>query len=346
MINYFFISSPLHFFIATNLAISHKNDTNIAIFMSKNKKTALQYSHASNKFKNIFQHTYDLTIGNIGKKMVDRKQSFNNIKTIILSYPPDSIYTGNDRRVEFQYAMFKASRINKNVKGIYMDDGAISYLGHKSLAKLSHRYIDPLLKKIFYGFWWKPPLTTGSSNWISQAYLAYPKYAHPLLKGKKIKSINREIFSNEEFNQLNHFLTESYTELNDIDFSNIKAVLCLPFESFYLNNNEFIIKIKSYLDTQYKANEVAFKPHPRSKNTTLLNEIFTESIALPRTLGMELLLSKLDKQTCVFGDFSSTLLTTKWLRPELETQAFELKLSYQPELKSLFQNLNIKFITI
>lgn len=346
MINYFFISSPLHFFIATNLAISHKDDINIALFISKNKKNAEQYAKATKHFTHIFQHTFDLTIDDGQHKFTQRRLRFKQISDIISSQLPDRIFTGSDRRMEFQFAMNQARKLNPQVEGIYIDDGTVSYLGHKSIDSIFHRYIDPLLKKIVYGTWWKNALTTGCSDWITTAFLAVPKDAHPLLQTKHLIALNQNIFTSNEFIQVNEFLVAEYDELNNINFSKIKAVLCLPNESFYLNNNAFLKQIKDALPEQYSPAETAIKAHPKSKNMSLLTDLFPESILLPNTLGMELLLPKLTDDTCIIGDVSTALLTAKWLKPKITVQAFELNSGISKNLKKLFNSLGISFISL
>jgi len=346
MINYFFISSPLHFFIATNLAISHKGDINIALFISKNKKTAQQYAKATEHFNDIFQHTFDLTIDDEQSKFKQRKQKFNQIKALVSSMLPDKIFTGSDRRMEFQFAMHQARKSNTQLEGIYIDDGTVSYLGHKSIHSVFHKHIDPFLKKLIYGTWWKNALTTGSSDWISIAYLAVPQDAHPLLKNKHLVALDQSVFSSKRFLQVNQFLIEKYDELNNIDFSKIRAVICLPNESFYLKNSVFLQQIKNAITKEFNLSDIAIKAHPKSKNMSLLADIFPNSIQLPNTLGMELLLPKLTNDTCIIGDVSTALLTAKWLKPKVSVQAFELNTAISINLKKLFNSLGISFISL
>ena len=346
MVNYFFISSPLHFFIATNLAISHKDDINIALFISKNKKTAYQYAKATEHFSNIFHHTYDLTIDDEQNKFKQRKLRFNQITAIISSMLPDKIFTGSDRRMEFQFAMHQARKFNTQVEGIYIDDGTVSYLGHKSIDNVFHQYIDPLLKKLIYGAWWKNALTTGSSDWISKAYLAVPQDAHPLLKNKQLIALDQHVFSSKIFLQVNQYLIDEYDELNCIDFSKVSAVICLPNESFYLKNSVFLQQIKDAITQEYELSDIAIKAHPKSKNMSLLADIFPNSIQLPNTLGMEILLPKLTNDTCIIGDVSTALLTAKWLKPTVSVRAFELNTAISKNLKNLFNSLGISFISL
>ncbi|GAA6172165.1 hypothetical protein NBRC116592_18350 [Colwellia sp. KU-HH00111] len=346
MINYFFISSPLHFFIATNLAISHKTDTNIALFISKNAQTAKQYAKATKHFNNLFQDTYDLTINDDQQKFKQRKLRFAEIEKVIISTPPNRIFTGSDRRMEFQFAMHKARQVNAEVEGIYIDDGTVSYLGHKSINSIFHKTIDPLLKKIVYGAWWKNALTTGSSSWISKAYLAVPKDAHPLLQTKELIPLEQDVFSTDEFLKVNDFLIANYDALNAIDFTKIKAVLCLPNESFYLKNSQFLQQINQTILQHFAAEEIAIKAHPKSKDMALLAQVFPQSISLPSTLGMELLLPKLSDNTSIIGDVSTALLTAKWLKPKVTVQAFEMNSDISKNLKNLFKRLGINFLTL
>jgi hypothetical protein len=346
MINYFFISSPLHFFIATNIAISHKADTNIALFISKNEENAKQYSKATRHFNNVFQQTYDLTINDDQQKFKQRKLRFNQIEKILVSTPPDRIFTGSDRRMEFQFAMHKSRLVNVNVEGIYIDDGTVSYLGHKSINSIFHSHIDPVLKKLVYGNWWQNALTTGSSRWITKAYLAVPKDAHPLLKNKELIALDQEVFSSDEFLQVNEFLIAKYDALKLIDFPKIKAVLCLPNESFYLNNPLFLQRIKKTILTHFQAEDIAIKAHPKSKDMALLAQSFPKSISLPNTLGMELLLPRLSDNTSIIGDVSTALLTAKWLKPKITVQAFEVNSDISKNLKGLFDSLGINFLAL
>jgi len=346
MVNYFFISSPLHFFVATNLAIAHKEDVNVALFISKNEKTAQQYAKATKQFSNIFQHTFNLTINDDQKQISQRKLRFEQITKIISSLRPDRIFTGSDRRVEFQFAMHQSRKTNANVQGIYIDDGTVSYLGHKSINSFVHKYIDPYLKKVVYGTWWKNALTTGSSDWISKAYLAVPQDAHPLLKSKELIALDQNIFTRESFLQINEFLIEKYEVLKTINFSKVKVVLCLPNESFYLKNPVFLQQIKHTLTNTFQLSDIAVKAHPKSKNMALLAEVFPESIQLPNTLGMELLLAKLTDDTSIIGDVSTALLTAKWLKPKVSVQAFELNSDISKNLNTLFKSLGISFLSL
>ena len=194
MKNYYFISSPLHLFIASNLAIENQGQENIAVIVSKKLDLAKSFTLAIEQVKGLFQETVSLANDKGLGKIQHRREVMKRIDVLFASDSSKQIYTGNDRRVEFQYAMHVASQSGRRATGIYMDDGAVSYTGHKSMHSFAHRFLDPFLKKLIYGAWWKNALTIGSSDWISKAYLAFPEHAHVLLKGKALRRINAELF--------------------------------------------------------------------------------------------------------------------------------------------------------
>lgn len=313
--SYFFISSPLHFYIATNLALDIEGNK-VAVFINKNVATAQQYGDVAKQFPNLFT---DVLVINCK----DKKASYAQIESAIDKHPADEIFAGNDRRVEFQFAMHTAKKLNPNVKGAYIDDGAVSYLGHKSSGNFAHKYIDPWLKKLAYGSWYKSALTTGCTAWVDTAYLAFPKLAHPLLKEKQLTAISPENFSEPQFLALNNALLSNSKTLDDINFSKIKVVLTLPHEASYINAPEKLTSLKASLLVKFQESEIAIKAHPRSENFALLTKIFPQSTNLPATIGMEMLLPLLANNIAIVGEVSSTLLSAKWLKPNADVRIYQ-----------------------
>lgn len=313
--SYFFISSPLHLFVATNLAISLEGDK-IAVFINKNLNTAKQYGKVAKQFTSLFK---DVLVLNCR----DKKDTYKKISNALKHSPPDEIFAGNDRRVEFQFAMHTARKYNANVKGAYIDDGAVSYLGHKSAGNFAHKYIDPWLKKIAYGLWYKSAGTTGCTEWIENAYLAFPALAHPLLQKKKLVAISPENFNACSFLELNNALLSNTQSLTDINFKEIKVVLTLPHEASYLNSPEKLEKLKTSIFNRFGKIGIAIKAHPRSENLALLSKAFPDTENLPATIGMEMLLPLLNNDIAIVGEISSTLLTAKWLKPNSTVQVYQ-----------------------
>ncbi len=345
MVNYFFISSPLHFFVATNIAIQKSDDENIALFISKNKQTAELYSSVIASDSAIFSNFELLPVNDTKNKLANRKTCFSIIEKILTKTPADQIFSGNDARVEFQYAMHIAHQHHNDVTGIYFDDGLGSYLPHRSMSSFTRKYIETFIKKITYGSWWKSPLSLGGSEWVKQAYLAYPHLAHPLLADKKLHKIDDKVFESPAFIEICDRILHKQTDKN-INFNHIKLIICLTHESIYLDYEKTLHQLKVIFQDKYLPEEIAIKAHPRSKLIAPISQTFPQATLLPNKVGLELFLPHINNDTLIVGDISTTLLTSKWLKPNVKVEYFEAETKPidSAGLMSLFNALSIECI--
>ncbi|WP_300426117.1 hypothetical protein [uncultured Thalassolituus sp.] len=230
-----------------------------------------------------------------------RKRILRQLSQQAKSSGVTDLYTGNDRRIEFQWLM---AHLPSTVKGHYIDDGTYSYIG-RNTRWFSDGIVDNLLKKLTYGFWWKQPETIGASDWIQMAHLAFPEHAVPQLQKKVILQIPDHL-SNPAFTSLGADYSDTLSEAAKLD-----ALIILPHESVRSVTIE-----QRLLQEGSKYERCGIKRHPRSESglpgdTTHITEI---SARVP----FELLLSGLKPECCVIGDVSSALLTARWLRPRLQ----------------------------
>lgn len=343
MVNYFFISSPLHFYICCNLCIKRKNEKNILIFISKHANIVNKFITVAKQNPSIFNNIHVLLDDKKKYKLYHRKKTLNHIKEIIKNECPNNIFTGNDGRVEFQYAMYVARKMHIDVKGCYYDDGTASYMFHKKMGSIKRQYIEKYLKKLIYGTWCESPRSIGDSSWVSIAYLAFPEFAHKYLKEKERIQIDASIFEDKKFIYINQLLLKDSEEINLIDFSKINKVICIAHEKVYSDYIQTLIKIKKTFIDNDTPTEIGIKAHPRSSNIEVIKNIYPGSVILPNSIGMETILPKLNKNVIIYGDISTVLLTTKWLKPNAELKAFDTKTSIMPSknLRDLFKKLKI-----
>lgn len=253
-------------------------------------------------------------------KRQKRNLAFERIKQFLDQVKPDHIYTGNDRRIEFQFSMHYATSLKNNTLGIYLDDGTYSYLGRKT-HWFKDQLVDNLAKKISYGFWWKQPSTIGASKWISQTILAFPDSAVPALKIKQSKPLPENL-QRTEFKQLAQICLALF-DFSAEKLAHIDGVLLLPHESVATDQTKNKL---SYWLINLGA-KISFKHHPRTvlvqssgdKETWLIPD---EALQIPSGIPMEVLLPLLQPTCRLAGDVSTALLTAKWLRPELDVTAF------------------------
>ncbi len=126
MTDCFFISSPLHLLIAANIAIQDAQNESVLVIMSRNKAAADRFRIAAEKHPDIFDRVVVLPHEPRAGRTV-RTPRYRAIESLLSGAGEVRILTGNDRRLEFQYAMHVASRSGGQPEGVYMDEGAITY---------------------------------------------------------------------------------------------------------------------------------------------------------------------------------------------------------------------------
>ncbi len=244
-------------------------------------------------------------------KGAQRKAVLKKIDALLSDIKPQKIYTANDRRIEFQYSMAHAAPLPT---GVYLDDGTYTYLGRKT-HWFSDKLLDNLIKKLVYGFWWKQPETIGASGWIQEAYIAFPEFACSPLLRKTIHPLPLNLIT-PEFRQLSTLCLKDNLELHRVGA--VEGLILLPHDSVLKHST--LLRIKNWCAAMN--GPIAFKHHPRTTNKAAFSEAIPEkSFELPGAIPMEVMLPLLPENTHVIGDISTALLTTKWLRPELDVTA-------------------------
>lgn len=335
------VSTPLHFFIASNIAISRACDEHHLVIIDQINIENNFILKAENKWGlSPFQSVeiFQGRIKNNIEKWKSRKRIFDALKNKILSLEPDEISTGNDRRVEFQFCMHVAQKRKKTTFGSYLDEGMYTYLGRGDSKWFFDRYIDNFFKKLFYGFWWQSPKTIGESSWVKRIYAAFPGLVVESIKNKELIQIDPAVFRQNAISNLSEQILQSH----NIDVEKIKSIdmiILIPHESIYMKYATFKNKILDLIGRNQNLN-IAVKYHPRDTKKDRLALLSLPSVSyIPEMFNFESMLPQLEKATIV-GDVSSVLLTARWLRPDLKAVALMEK-NVSESLKALFKKLNI-----
>jgi len=348
----FMASTPLHILVSTAIALrqGQKITPHLFIIDQKSKddhpyKQILE-SWSQNPFASI-----KLFLGGAKgrQKLRLRKTIFSEIDDWTREYLPDYIYVGNDRRIEFQYAMHAVSK-HKQVHGCYMDEGTFTYVGRKASSSFSDKVVDNTVKKIAYGSWWKNPPTIGGSDWITHCYVAHPTLVHPLLAHKNLQEIDESYFNNDKMRSFSQAVTRFF----DLDTDKLKQLFCLitlPHESvmdkipgYRSNILRLIESLLAKADEQHRL--IGIKYHPRNSSADIFNlDKFDSCWILPDGAAYETFLPLLPESCIVIGDMSSTLLSTRWLRPGLTAIAIENRQSpLFADFEPLFNELQIRIV--
>jgi len=346
---FYLVSTPLHLFLSSSIASQRTHKNHVLIFIDQENIENNFYYNQVKMWKNSpFQSVYIFPgrIKGLLEKRNSRKSIFLHLEKLILKYRPEKIYTGNDRRIEFQYSMHKSQQYGGAI-GNYIDEGTYTYLGRPPSLGVGDVIVDSLIKKMVYGFWWRNPPTIGGSSWITNIYAAFPQLVHPLLKNKNIIELSSQWLQSESLNNFSAQLLET-KDIKAESLQGLDILIALPHESIIAKNSHYkdsLINLIFQLKSQGK--DVAVKYHPRDTQQDALKLEDSGCQLIPKQVNFEALLLIFPKNRTILGDFSSVLLNARWLRPDLRViAALEDKNSVSEQLYSLYTSLKIEMIDV
>lgn len=329
----FFASTPFNMLTASMVAFSlPEQDTKLLLLIDQPASDSAFVHGMLNWAESPFALVQIASRKASGKgKVARRRQALNGIKGILEAYQPGQIYTGNDRRIEFQFAMAHSPA---HTRGVYIDDGTYTYLGRKTHWLKDH-LLDNLAKKLTYGWWWKQPATIGASGWIRECIVAFPDSVVAALNNKTLTQLPLNL-ERPEFQALAALCLgddpRTVTRL-----ASLSALALLPHSSVVQGQN--LTAIQRWLAQQ--PGPCAIKHHPRSEDKTAF--VALQQPEIPARIPMEVMLPMLQADCAIIGDCSTALLTAKWLRPSLQVVVPDSD-NLSPAWRALLQQLDIRVL--
>ena len=322
----FIVSTPLHLMVSIAIADTESLDDCHLVFVDQVKDSdnvyyQLMQEWAGSPFTSV--SLFMRPPRSLLQKRHYRRQTFTDLAMLVDSIRPGHIYCGNDRRVEFQYCMHRATDLKLAPIGYYLDEGTFTYVGRKGSDSFSDRIIDNWSKKLAYGLWWQHPPTVGASSWIDTCYLSFPELADARLQGKNQRRLTLQYWHSERLQQFCQLLLlhlGTPTRLADYD-----AFYTLPHESVIAASPDYRDMIRSSISERVASNQiVGVKYHPRDNLPDALGIAELEGVELvEQQIPFEALLPLFKGTLEIIGDFSTTLITTRLLRPDLAVTAID-----------------------
>lgn len=347
----FMVSTPLNLFIASAVALELNRSNSQGVvrcelcFIDQPGPSSRVYIDAvkgwpESPFEAV--HIFPSRASTPVRKLCHRRQAFRLARGIIDDLQPDMIAVGNDRRVEFQYAMHYSQSAGYAPRGVYLDDGTFTYVGRKTKG-VQDSWIDNNIKKLFYGSWWQQPKTVGSSEWIDDAYVAFPDMVCKPLEPKSLHKIDASWFESPPVQSLSGALLKAFA-IDDQLLRQLDVVITLPHASLVSDESGYASTMKQVVDGLVnRGKRVGIKYHPRQSGDDPLGLAEKPGVVLlPAVLAFEVLLPGLGN-TVIVGDVSTTLLSSRWLRPSLRVVAIASG-SHQEQFVDLFERLDIEMI--
>lgn len=345
----FLVSTPLHLIVSLAIIDTKNISSPHLVFIDQVKGKANPYLETlqhwkANPFKSI--HVFYRPERKPLSKLKTRKQTFNSLAELVDELKPGHIYVGNDRRIEFQFCMHHATQAGFSPKGYYMDEGTFTYVGRKASTSFSDRVIDNTFKKLSYGSWWKHPETVGASDWIDTIFVSFPEIIHPLLKQKHIIHLTLEFWQSGLLrafceNLINTIGRPEHLEEYDL-------ILTMPHESIIRNNPDYKAVVEKLISEQVQNGmKVGIKYHPRDTEADMLKVGTMPGVELiPQALPFEALLPMIKSGSRIVGDFSTTLISTRLLRPDLVVEAINHNKDGNEQFFQLYKKIGIRIISV
>lgn len=284
------------------------------------------------------------------KKSKVRSLGFARLRDILLDIRPSEIITGNDRRLEFQYAMhFCRSHLKLPAKGAFIDDGTGSYISfhnNNQLRNLSDKYIDTPLKKIAYGKWYQRPSVFGASDWVDLCYLAHPELAPEALLGKEIIELKREYYTSSDSRKYFECFSEVLDDVVFPELGKSGVLFVLPHSSMISSIYGSVENLKCkllQLAARYSDSVVYFKYHPRELGDPVA--LIELGVPLTSSVPAELYCS-LFNFDLIIGDVSTALMAAKWLTPEADVRYLPVQSIEGELIAELFQKIDISPLSL
>lgn len=342
----YFASTILHLYAAAVIAAERKDEDAHLIFMDQPEDRPYplydivrQWPESPFKSVQLFYGRFPGLLNKLKK----RKQLFRRLEQEIQRLRPANIFVGNDRRIEFQFAMHIAETAGCRPVGHYMDEGTFTYVGRKASGSISDTLIDNWAKKISYGLWWKNPPTVGGSEWISCVHAAFPELIHPLLQSKRVIPLNAAGFVSPAMLSLSSSIMAD-CGFDPAPLASLDVLFTLPHESLFERDPSYKERVLTVIRQQtQEGKRVAAKYHPRNSGPDVLSLAAAGVTLLPAQVSFEALLPHLPEQCEIWGDLSSTLLIARWLRPELQVTSLVGE-NPDPAFSALFKQLGIRAI--
>lgn len=247
-----------------------------------------------------------------------RRQTLASIASWDATFRPTSVWVGNDRKVETQYALHLASTRMGRAVGHYLDDGLYTYLGDVR-SRPWVRAVDQAIKRGVYGRWWVQADQAGTAPWIAEAWLAFPAHARDQSTGRVRHAVPPALFHQPALLRLALHAARTLG-VDRPALRRADLVLVLPHSNQFASNAGLVDGLVRLVEAMVaRGVRVALKYHPRERDSDPggLHRQGT-TFTLPALLPVELLLPLLPRGAVIVGEGSTALLAARWLRPDLQ----------------------------
>ena len=308
MTNILVAFTPYHILLFLALMSARKEENNI-LFVVPEFPDAERFIKAlkeESPFKEVILLP-NVINGSAVKKGWARWRGSRIIREKVKSMVVDTVYVCNDARAESQTALYYAKRGNLRARGVYIEDGMAAYWSHTA----SRRILRSIARKVTAGKWSEEIMVVGTSSWIDESLLLFPKHARPELREKPILPFPQESLRGLRNHPFLAHIAERFSEQE----RSMDALFLPPHSKFFKQNPSGAEYFHSLLKKN-KGSKIAVKYHPKEEEDFLHAKEAGAAI-VSQEIPAELLYMILQKTPeYIIGDMTTALYTARLLLPK------------------------------
>lgn len=266
-----------------------------------------------------------------------------SIRRLVGAERVERIYVFNDVRPESQAAVHHAKQRNPKAVAVYVEDGQAAYGSQRTV----RRWWVRILGKLLYGRQWQDLSVYGSQPMIDEVVALFPDLIRNELRSKRICGLEPQSVSGRpEIRSLCTRFLAAFQNTTDC-LRLVDSVVLLAYTPDVRGNPHYRAVIECLSESAAAhGHRLAIKHHPLDPAPHgSLSDWPDGTILLPQAVPIEVLyLLEGSHLRRVMGDFSTGLMTARWLlQPSTLVTSFGSLLGWQnPGLMAAFNQLAIQ----
>ncbi|WP_371731887.1 polysialyltransferase family glycosyltransferase [Thermaerobacter sp. PB12/4term] len=269
-------------------------------------------------------------------------RNVRSIRELVRSVQIERVFIANDIRPEGQ-ALIHFAKTAWGANCVYIEDGAAVY---SSLVLPARSKIVSWLASLFCRAWWEDVRVHGTSRAIDEVRAIYPHALRPELHRVPVKKIDSSLISriNIDRCEVNASLLR---DGKAIEVDNIDAIMLLPHSQTVAKGRWLVEAVSNVLLwAQRERLVLGVKYHPREPHqylNSLLENLNDRVVVISQELPIEWVYALRPKRLrYVFGDWSTGLLTARWLLPNVAVFRTDTWVYEDEGLLRTFEGLGIR----
>lgn len=346
--NLFIGFKPYHVFLAVGLSDQFGESQNSITVVGDSRGAeitadTLLRSDAS-PFRHVEYHAGPTASQSLASRVLNLHKQRRRIESHVRRNQFSRVVVFHEHRPESQAAIYWSKRSFPETLAFSAEDGWNAYV--ENAYGFNRHPFAKAARRLAYGSWWEDVATAGEYSFTDGLFTVVPK----AVQGQRtcpVHEIRREFFASEQMRVLaSEVLTASGFDARDL--SDIDAVVFLARSTIVQKLQDYPAQVVQAIDLlRRRGMRVAIKYHPREpKQNPYGLDGLNGVVELPQGLAAEfLLVNSATRVRVVLGDITTSLMTAKWLFPEMSVLCFNAVLeTLNPELAGVFSDAGVLLV--